>query len=173
MPDLTLLLWHGLVYGTVLSVLMVVAFIGIAFLNAEVWLPDYPPDIRQRFGQMSEKARRQRRLLGVPVALLLLGVLVFSAVRFAQIGDGSTFLAVFFGIFVELLVFNVVDLIVLDWLLFVTIRPAFVVLPGTEGAEGYGDYGFHFRAFLKGLAGAIIASLIIAGLAAGIEAGVS
>jgi hypothetical protein len=43
MPDLTLLSWHGFVYGTVLSVLMVVAFIGIAFLNPEVWLPDYPP----------------------------------------------------------------------------------------------------------------------------------
>jgi hypothetical protein len=52
-----------------------------------------------------------------------------------------------------LLVFNAVDLLILDWLVFATLRPRIVVLPGTEGAQGYGDYGFHFRAFLKGLGG--------------------
>ncbi len=156
-----------------MSGLMVAAFIGIAFLNPEIWLPDYPPDIRRRFGPMSEKAKRQRRLVGVPVFLLLSGALVLSAIRFAQIGNGSTFLAVFLGCFVVLLVFNAMDLVVLDWLLFVTVRPAFAVLPGTESAEGYGDYGFHFRAFLKGVAGSIVASLIIAGLAVAIEADVS
>jgi hypothetical protein len=70
------------------------------------------------------------------------------------------FFSVFFGTFVVLLVFNAVDLPILDWLVFVTLRPKIVVLPGTEGAEGYGDYGFHFRAFLKGLAGSSVASLL-------------
>jgi hypothetical protein len=55
-PNITLLLQHGLFYGTILSVLMGVAFISIAFLNPEIWLPDYPPDIRQRFGPMSQSA---------------------------------------------------------------------------------------------------------------------
>ncbi len=59
-----------------------------------------------------------------------------------------------------LLVFNAVDLLILDRLVFVTLRPKIVVLPGTEGAGGYGDYGFHFRAFLKGLAGSSVASLL-------------
>jgi len=63
------------------------------------------------------------------------------------------------------LVFSAVDLLILDWLVFVTLRPKIVVLPGTEGAKGYGDYGFHFRAFLKGLAGSLIGSLVIAGMA--------
>jgi len=34
--------------------------------------------------------------------------------------------------------------VVLDWLIFVTIQPDFVVIPGTEGLAGYKDYGFHF-----------------------------
>ena len=170
MPDLVLLLRHGVLYGAVLSVLMLLAFAGAAYLNPEIWLPDYPPDIRERFGPMSERARRQRRLVGIPVFLLLSGVLVLSSVRLAQVGSESVFFSVFFGTFVVLLVFNVVDLLLLDWLVFVTLKPDIVVLPGTEGAEGYGDYGFHFRAFLKGLAGSFVGSIIVAGVATGIIA---
>jgi hypothetical protein len=165
MPNLTLLLQHGALYGTILSALMVLAFVGAAYLNPEIWLPDYPPDIRERFGPMSERAKRQRKLVGIPVFLFLMGVLVLSSVRLAQIGGGSVFFSVFIGTFVVLLVFNTVDLLILDWLVFITLRPKIVVLPGTEGAEGYGDYGFHFRAFLKGVMGSLIGSLIVAGVA--------
>jgi hypothetical protein len=170
MPHLTLLLQHGILYGVVLSVLMVLSFVGAAYLNPEIWLPDYPLDIRERFGPMSERAKRQRRLVGIPVFLLLGGVLVFSSVRLAQIGAESVFVSVFVGTFVVLLVFNAVDLLILDWLVFVTLRPRIVVLPGTEGAEGYDDYGFHFRAFLRGLVGSLIGSLVIAGMAQAIVA---
>jgi hypothetical protein len=170
MPDLTLLVQHGILYGALLSVLMVLSFVGAAYLNPEIWLPDYPPDIRERFGPMSERAKRQRRLVGIPVFLLLAGVLAFSSVRLAQIGGGSVFVSVFVGTFVVLLVFNAVDLLILDWLVFVTLRPRIVVLPGTEGAEGYGDYWFHFRAFLKGLVGSLVGSLVFAGMAQAIIA---
>jgi hypothetical protein len=170
MPDLTLLLQHGVLYGAILSVLMVLAFVGAAYLNPEIWLPDYPPDIRARFGPMSERAKRQRKLVGIPVFLLLAVVLVLSSVRLAQIGGEAVFFSVFFGTFVVLLVFNAVDLLILDWLIFVTLMPRIVVLPGTEGAEGYGDYGFHFRAFLRGLVGSLIGSLVIAGTAQAIIA---
>ena len=46
------------------------------------------------------------------------------------------------------------------------LQPGFVVLPGTEGMAGYEDYAFHFRAFLVGLAGSLVLSLIIAGVTA-------
>ena len=166
----TLVLLHGLIYGAVLSVLMGVIFLGIAYLNPEIWLNDYPPDIRERFGPMSEKARRQRTLAGIPVFLLLFGTIVLSAVRLTRIGDDETFFAVFFGTFIVLLVFNLVDLLILDWFVFNTLKPGFIVLPGTEGARGYSDYGFHFRAFLKGVAGALVVSLLVAGAASGISA---
>jgi hypothetical protein len=170
MPSLTLLLKHGVLYGAILSLLMVLAFVGAAYLNPEIWLPDYPPDIRERFGPMSERAKRQRRLVGIPVFLLLAGVLALSALRLAKIGSEPVFFSVFFGTFVVLLVFNAVDLLILDWLVFVTLRPKIVVLPGTEGAEGYGDYRFHFRAFLRGLAGSFVGSIVVAGMATAIIA---
>ena len=171
MQNIALLTQYGVFCGAILSVLMCVAFVGLAYLNPEIWLPDYPPDIRERFGPMCEKAKKQRRLAGIPVFLILVATLAFAAVRFARIAGGeSSFLAVFLGVFTALLVFNVLDLVVLDWLIFVTIRPKIVVLPGTEDVEGYGDYGFHFRAFLKGIVGSFAASLVVATVAQAAEA---
>jgi hypothetical protein len=100
MPDLTLLLQHGLLYGVIPSVFMVLAFVGAAYLNPEIWLPDYPPGIGERFGPMSERAKQQRRLVGIPVFLLLSVVLVLSRVRLAQIGSEAVFFSVFFGTFI-------------------------------------------------------------------------
>ena len=171
LQNIAFLLQHGVLYGPILSGFMGLAFVAFAYVNPEIWLPDYLPDIRERFGPMSEGAKKQRRLAGVSVFLLLVATIIFAAGRFARIaGRESTFLAIFLGVFTVFLVFNVVDLFVPDWLIFVTIRPKIGVLPGTEGAQGYRDYGFHFRAFLKGVVGSAAASLVIAGIALAIEA---
>lgn len=63
---------------------------------------------------------------------------------------------------IALLLFNLYDLIVLDWLFFCTIQPRAMVLPGTAGMAGYGDYRFHFTGFLKGLGFTLVGSLVIA-----------
>lgn len=59
-----------------------------------------------------------------------------------------------------------VDLVVLDWLVFLTLQPRFVVLPGTEGMEGYRDLQFHVRGFAR----ASVASLVIAAINAAVLA---
>jgi hypothetical protein len=51
--------------------------------------------------------------------------------------------------------------LVLDWVIFCLITPRFVVIPGSEGAQGYKDYWFHFRGFLFGtLFSAILGTVI-------------
>jgi hypothetical protein len=65
-----------------------------------------------------------------------------------------------------LLVLQAVDLVVLDWLVFVTLQPRFVVLPGTEGMAGYRDLRFHVRGFAR----ASVASLVIAAVFAAVVA---
>jgi len=67
---------------------------------------------------------------------------------------------VFSGII--LLVFNLFDLLILDWLFFCTIQPRSMVLPGTEGMAAYCDYRFHFIGFLKGMGFTAVGGLIIA-----------
>jgi len=158
------LLVHALWSGLALSLYLGSAFIALSFLNPEMWLGDYPPDIREAWGPMSPAARRQKWLLGVPVLAIALGMIVLATAQIRGVPPPS-FGEVWLHTFVMLSVFNLVDLLVIDWLLFVRVRPAFVVLPGTEGMAGYDDYGFHARAFLVGTAGIAIFSMIVAGVA--------
>jgi hypothetical protein len=145
--------------------LLSLLILGSVWFNAEVWVDDYPTDIKKQFGPIGEKAKKQRMLFAIPFILLLLGaiaVLIFRLDRLSR--GGLEFGSLFLGIFVLLSVFNLVDLLILDWLIFVTLRPRFVILPGTEGMKGYGDYGFHFRGFLIGLALSLIGSSLVAGV---------
>ena len=78
-------------------------------------------------------------------------------------GDVS-FLQLFLNAFGVAFAFNLFDLLLLDWLMFCTITPKFVVIPGTEGMEGYKDYSYHFRASLIGTVLSVVAGLVIAGI---------
>lgn len=49
------------------------------------------------------------------------------------------------------MIVSVVDLLLLDWLIFCKITPDFIVIPGTEGMETYKDFNFHIKGFFKGI----------------------
>lgn len=157
------LLQHGLLWGLVLSVYLSIAFVGLAILDPEMWLNDYPPDIRERYGGMSRSANRKRWLLGLPVMAGAVGLVLVSTVQLVEGSPGAVgFWLVVLHTFIVLMVFNIVDLLVIDWLLFIRWQPDFVVLPGTEGMAGYEDYRFHWHAFLKGSVGIVVVSLLVA-----------
>ncbi|MFE6014597.1 nitroreductase, partial [Bacillus thuringiensis] len=67
-----------------------------------------------------------------------------------------------FGI---LMIFNLVDLLIIDWLIFCWITPRFVVIPSTAGMKGYKDYKFHLRGAIVATQILAIVSLFLAGIA--------
>lgn len=67
-----------------------------------------------------------------------------------------------FGI---LMIFNLVDLLIIDWLIFCWITPRFVVIPSTAGMKGYKDYKFHLRGAIVATHILAIVSLFLAGIA--------
>ena len=141
--------------------------LGSLYYDAEMWVGDYPPDIQEKFGPKSDRATRLGYLVAIPFFLIAVGGVVLSNLRLKRANGGrlspaAAFLnayALFFSIWF-------VDLTMLDWLLFVTFTPGFVVLPGTEGMDGYDDYGFHFREHMKALPLLSVPALIIAFLTA-------
>ena len=44
---------------------------------------------------------------------------------------------------------NIYDLLIIDWLIFCTITPKFIVISGTSGNGGYKNYNIHFFNFLR------------------------
>ena len=85
-------------------------------------------------------------------------------------GLSLSFATAFLSACAAVFTFNLLDLLVLDWLVFVTWRPRYIVLSGTEGPTGYGDYAFHFRGFLKGLVFCLAAGLLTALATLGVSA---
>lgn len=150
-------------YDTAMASLILIP----SYINAEMWLNDYPSDIKARFGPMSDKAKRQAAILSIPFLFVLVGGIIWSNLRLkrvngGQLGRKTAFLNAFALIFSGWLF----DLTILDWLLFVKVTPSFVVLPGTEGMAGYDDYGFHLREHMRALPFLAVAALIIALLTA-------
>lgn len=96
----------------------------------------------------------------------MLGIVAASFVEVrADSGGHIPFLTAFIHLFVMFSLFNLVDLLILDWPV-VAIRPRFIVLSGTVGLAGYKDYGFHFRGFLIGTVLILVTSVLIAGVVA-------
>lgn len=69
--------------------------------------------------------------------------------------------------FATLVAYCLIDLVIVDWIVLCWWRPSWIVVRGTEEAEGWGDYLFHVREQLspKGLAAMFGLPLVIAGAA--------
>ncbi len=131
--------------------------------NAEIWLDDFPPAIQAQAGPMSPRAKRQRLLVALPFLAILVGGPVDSNLALMREHGGHLpFLAAFLNAYAIATVFNVFDLLVLDYLILQGVQPAWAILPGTEGMAEYHDVRFHFRGFVKGLGYGLIPSLLIA-----------
>jgi len=164
-----LILQNALLFGAIISVVMTLGIVIGFRINPEFLLHDAPPKIRERYGPVRDepKRRRQATWFSIPLFGSLLFILIYAVVRLDQLDtqSASNFLALFVTFFVAMQIFNLFDLLVLDWLIVATLKPKFLLIPGTEDWEGYDDYGFYFQGFLKGFVGITIASLIFAGLA--------
>ena len=155
-----------LIDGAILSALASIFIILTMRFGPRIWLHDYPKEIQAMVPPKTDQEKRLSLQLGIPFMLLLLAVPLLSTLWFRNsAGENATFVSLAAHAFGVILVFNLVDWLLLDWLMFCTITPSWVVIPGSEGAPGYKDYGFHFRGFLKGvlfsaLGGAIIGLIL-------------
>jgi hypothetical protein len=163
------LLQLGLIWGTVFGVVFSIAMLIIGRVNAEMILNDYPPDVRAKFGPMSEKTRKQANLASIPLLAVLGLVVVLGLGQLRKVTGELTFPNTLIVTTMIFQVWNLLDLVLLDWLLLMTLKPHFMILPGTEGMAGYSDYRFHFRKFLNGIVFTFILSGIVTVIALGVE----
>lgn len=169
MANTTSILLQSLPYAVIYTLLTGLSFLLLAGLNPEIFLDDYPPDIKAQYGPMKPKTRQQRNVFGIPVFLFMIGFPFFAIIQLAQKNVSPlTFGQIFAGLLNIYTLFNLFDLLVLDWLIFSTLQPRLFRLPGTEGMAGYKDYAFHFWASVKGQIGLTVVSLIGAGVMAAV-----
>jgi hypothetical protein len=156
-----------LVDGTILSVLLSITVYGSIYVNPTMWVGDYPPDIQAAVGTVNVPLS-QTIVVSVLLFGLTIGVPLYSNARLRRQNNGElSFLAAFANSALMFFFFAVWDLLILDWLIFVTIQPDFIVIPGTEGLAGYKDYWFHFEVSFLGWTqwiSILVGGLVLAGL---------
>jgi hypothetical protein len=157
-----------LIDGTILNVLLSIIVYGSIYANPMIWVGDYPPDIQAAVGETVDVPISQTIIFAVLCFGVVIGVTLYSNARLRQQNGGQlSFLAAFVNSALIFFYFAVWDLLILDWLIFVTIQPSFVVIPGTEGLAGYKDYWFHFKVSFLGLTqwiSILVGGLVLAGL---------
>lgn len=151
--------------GAILSFIASLFIMVSLRLNPRIWLQDYPEDIQNKVPPKTRQEKRLSLIFGIPFLILLVAVPLISTLTLKrQNGGDVSFLQLFLNAFGVAFAFNLVDLLILDWLIFCTITPKFVVIPGTEGMEGYKDYSYHFKASIIGTALSVVVGLVIAGI---------
>lgn len=142
--------------------LIVLLMTGSVLQNPEIWVNDYPPDIKEKFGPQSPEAKKMTRLWAIPFFTIAIGYVVFAGLRLKKANNGRlSFKDSFKYTYLLFLSFWTFDLVVMDWLLFSTIQPSFIILPGTKGMAGYKDYAFHLKVSWPAVPILIIPSAII------------
>ena len=146
--------------GALLSVVVSTYLLVLLRFNPRLFLRHYPKEIREVVPPKSEKERRMSVLLGLLIGVPLISLLLWRTATL----ESHSFWELFAYAFGVLFMFNLVDLIILDWLIVCWLEPRWVILPGTEHIAIPNPYVHHFKEFLMGTVGLATAGLVIAAL---------
>jgi len=155
--------------GLILSIAVSIVVVGSLAFNPRLWLQDAPADLRARVAPMTPTEKRHRVVVMVFFFTIIVVVMYSTLTRVHLDNDGSPdFWALFLTTWGVLMIFNLFDAVILDYVLLTVIRPKFARIPGvgdlTETSENL--YWMHVRDFLKGCVIVTITSGVIAGLVA-------
>ncbi len=155
--------------GLLLSVVFSATIIGTALIDPWIMLENYPPAIRELVTPPDDLPVVLPVVIGVGMIVVLVWLMVRSVVALARDRGGHLgFACAAFHAWLLFQVVNLWDVVILDWLLFVTIQPAALLLPSTEGHPAYDDYLFHLKesyAHPVPWIGGLVGSLIVGGIA--------
>jgi hypothetical protein len=163
MLDWNKILIDGMIYSVIGSIYIVIMLMvdNRMFLNKG----DYPDDVLAAVPPRTEMETRKAAIWSLPWFLWAFIFPSYSAYSYAQVVSEVPFWALFAHAFLIFLSFWLVDLVILDGLMFCLITPSFVMIPGTEGFAGYKDFDMHLKGhFTKGILYLVIAGLVVAGV---------
>jgi len=133
--------------------------------NPRLFLRHYPKEIREAAQPLTLTERRTSKLIGLPFLLMLVGIPIWSVLSFVSEHPSANFLGAAFHGFGVSMVFNLVDLILLDLGWLGVLRPSWAMIPGTELIVFRFNVSDHLRGFAVGAVLAVIVGCIAAAIA--------
>jgi len=160
LPNITKIL----IDGGILTFLICIYLTAVIKYNPRFALKDLPKDIQDAVPSLSKKEKRIAILLSVPFFGLLIAIPFISTQQVEALHEGISFLSLFLHASGILFIVHVLELLIMDLLVYCTLTPKFIIIPGTEGLPGYKNYWHQIRAHLRGLPLIFILGLAIAGV---------
>ncbi len=146
--------------GALLSVVASTYLLVLLRFNPRIFVGHYPKEIREIVPPKSEKERRMSILLGLLIGAPFASALLWRTATLAS----HSFWELFAYAFGVLFIFNLVDLLILDWLIVCWFKPRWVIIPGTEHIVIPNPYLHHFKGFLMGTVSLAFVGLAVAAL---------
>ncbi|GAA5063334.1 hypothetical protein [Nocardia callitridis] len=157
---------HLFVVGTLCLLVPTVILLFSLRWGRAAFAHDYPEDIRAALPAFDDAEVARGRVLGPVFLLALLAAVGTTTWSWLHQNPDHHYGHAYLMALATYILFALIDLIIVDWLIVCAWRPRWVMIPGTENAEGWGDYAFHLRVLLS--AKALITTLAIPAVVAGI-----
>ncbi|MDO5095717.1 MAG: hypothetical protein Q4D65_04080 [Peptostreptococcaceae bacterium] len=159
----------AIIEGLVWSVLWMITVMVV--VQKFPWLieHDYPEDVRKSgdFSPSNEREKKKGALFAGISFFLLMSLLISAGVVHYK-GESTLYRFIWMHLWIMCMMWNIVDLIILDWLMICTWEMRWAILPGSKGCPGNRDYRFHAIGFVKGFFVMSLMSLFFAGISYGI-----
>ena len=149
--------------GALLSVVASTYVLLLLRFNPRIFLRHYPKEIQENVPPKTAKEKRMSIGLGIPLILLLVGSPFASSLIWrAEAQTGPSFWELAEHAFGVIFIFNLFDLLILDWLILCRFTPRWVLLPGAEHIVIPKPYLQHFQGFLAGTIFSVVVGIAAA-----------
>ena len=147
----------GLAVSLVTGVLIVASLAH----NPRIWIGDAPREMQEAATPLSREEKNLRLKWGVPI-LFSMVVIAPLVTLLLHRQSPLSYTEAFGMMWIAGMIFNLVDLVIIDWLIVVLWKPRWSVIREVEHLYHLNSYGFHFRGFLIGTLLITIASALLA-----------
>lgn len=126
------------------------ALLIIALKNPRLLLNNYPQEIRDQVIQQTKHEIETSRKYLIALAVLCI-MYPFVVTCYTSLKYGLLFWQTVLFSWRLMLFISIYSLVIVDWLVFCTITPRFIIIAGSEGNTAYKNYNIPFFKFLRTL----------------------
>lgn len=143
-------------YGLLTTFLLTSLILGSLYMQPRIWLQGLPQEVQISIPQKTKKEKKQTFVVMILFLLILLGFPVIAIVNSVQHPTLWQAWVISYSVY---FIFNLTDLLFIDWLIVCTITPDFIKVKGVDEYV-YKNYKKHFTDFLKGIVILIVPSFL-------------
>jgi hypothetical protein len=159
-----MLISTAILIGLLMAAILTALILGSLAHNPRIWLGDASKEIKAAVPPLNADEKRLRNLWAIPIFAVTFLMPLAAAFWYEANYQPMNYLEAFLFLWLIWMIFNLVDLIIIDWFVVVWWQPSWSTIPDVVHLMHSVGYSYHFKAFLKGTVMLAVFALIFAGI---------